>query len=70
MFSEIEARRHAAGISQVELCERAGVHPTTYTARKANRRTVSERTLQKLKTALDELVTERLAVMKQERTGS
>ncbi|WP_319519846.1 helix-turn-helix transcriptional regulator [uncultured Martelella sp.] len=69
MFSEIEKRRAAAGISQADLCQRAGVHPTTYTARKANRRTVSERTLQKLKTALDEMVSERLEVMR-ERTGS
>ncbi|MGV0912409.1 helix-turn-helix domain-containing protein [Martelella sp. FOR1707] len=63
MFSEIETKRAGAGISQADLCKRAGVHPTTYTARKAGRRTVSERTLRKLSGALDELIAERLEAM-------
>lgn len=63
MFSQIEAKRAAAGIEQKELCRRANVHETTYTARKNDRRSVSERTLKKLETALDELITEKRAVL-------
>lgn len=59
MFSDIETRRAAAGIEQKVLCARAKVHETTYTARKAERRTVSERTLRKLASALDELIDEK-----------
>lgn len=63
MFSEIEKRRAAAGIDQKTLCERAHVHETTYTARKSERRTISERTLRKLDRALTELVDEKRAVL-------
>jgi transcriptional regulator with XRE-family HTH domain len=63
MFAQIEAKRAAAGIEQKELCLRAKVHETTYTARKNDRRSVSERTLKKLETALDELISEKRAVL-------
>lgn len=59
MFSEIEERRQLAGIEQRALCLRAGVHETTYTARKSGRRTLSERTINKLAIALDALIAER-----------
>lgn len=59
MFSEIEQAREAAGIKQRDLCERAGVHETTYTARKQGRRTVSERTINKLRDALTAMIRER-----------
>lgn len=59
MFSEIEERRRLADIDQRTLCQRAGVHETTYTARKSRRRTLSERTINKLKKALDELIDEK-----------
>lgn len=59
MFSDIEAKRARAGIPQKELCERAGVHPTRYTARKSGRSGLSERTLKKLEDALEELLRER-----------
>ncbi|MCF6368313.1 helix-turn-helix domain-containing protein [Rhizobium halophilum] len=59
MFPQIEARRAAAGILQKDLCERAAVHETTYTARKSGRRALSETTLKKLETALEELIKER-----------
>lgn len=61
MFPQIEAKRVAAGILQKDLCERANVHETTYTARKSNRRSLSETTLKKLELALDELIDERRA---------
>lgn len=63
MFSDIETRRAAAGIDQKTLCERAGVHETTYTARKNGRRTLSERTIKKLDVALIELINEKRAVL-------
>ncbi|MCJ7993245.1 hypothetical protein J5N58_01360 [Rhizobium cremeum] len=59
MFSEIEERRRLADIDQRTLCQRACVHETTYTARKSERRTLSERTINKLKRALDELIDEK-----------
>lgn len=59
MFSEIEQARDAAGIKQSDLCKRAGVHETTYTARKQGRRTLSERTINKLRNALREIIQER-----------
>lgn len=61
MFPQIEAKRVAAGILQKDLCERANVHETTYTARKNNRRSLSETTLKKLEFALDEMIDERRA---------
>ncbi|MFN7010069.1 MAG: helix-turn-helix domain-containing protein [Allorhizobium sp.] len=59
MFSEIEERRRLAGIEQRALCQRAGVHDTTYSARKSGRRTLSERTINKLKLALEALIAEK-----------
>ncbi|MGR6465415.1 helix-turn-helix domain-containing protein [Rhizobium sp. PAMB 3182] len=59
MFEQIEFSRVQAGIDQKELCARARVHETTYTARKNGRSGMSERTLLKLKTALDALIDER-----------
>lgn len=63
MFLEIETRRAAAGITQKELCARAGIHETTYTARKNGRRGVSEGTLKKLEEALDVLIAEKRAAL-------
>ncbi|MGG7535329.1 helix-turn-helix domain-containing protein [Rhizobium sp. 12,4] len=63
MFSDIEARRAAAGIDQKALCHRAGVHQTTYTARKNGRRNVSETTLKKLDEALSALILEKKATI-------
>lgn len=59
MFSDIEARREMAGIDQVELCKRAGVHPTTYTARKSGRSSMRETTLKRLEGALSDLIAEK-----------
>jgi len=59
MFSEIEQRRLLAGIDQRALCQRAGVHETTYTARKNGRRTLSERTIIKLGKALEAMIAEK-----------
>ncbi len=59
MFSDIEERRLLAGIDQRALCHRAGVHETTYTARKNGRRTLSERTINKLNEALEAMIAER-----------
>lgn len=61
MFSEIETRREKAGIGQVELCKRAKVHPTTYTARKNGRTGMRETTLRRLDAALDALIAEKRA---------
>jgi len=61
-FSTIEIRRETAGIEQKELCQRAGVHHQTYSKLK-NRpgaQGATETTLKKLKTALDDLVAERM----------
>jgi transcriptional regulator with XRE-family HTH domain len=63
MFSEIETRREMAGIDQKALCARAGIHETTYTARKNGRRGLSEATLVKLDAALRALIDERLKVL-------
>lgn len=63
MFSQIEERRSRAGIEQRLLCQRAGVHETTYTARKNGRRTLSEKTINKLADALDALLAERGVVL-------
>ncbi|TPW33220.1 helix-turn-helix transcriptional regulator [Martelella alba] len=68
MFSEIEARRLAANISQKDLCQRAGVHQTAYTRRKSGRGGMGERTLSKLKTALDEMISEQIAALSEERS--
>lgn len=59
MFSEIETRRELAGIDQSELCKRAGVHPTTYTARKNGRTGMREATIARLAEALDALLEEK-----------
>lgn len=63
MFSEIEARRLAAGIEQKALCSRAGIHQTTYTARKNGRRTTSEKTLKRLDDALTAMIIEKKATI-------
>lgn len=52
-----------AGISQAELCKRAGIHPTRYTARKNDRSGMSEKSLKKLEAALDELINEKQAAI-------
>lgn len=59
-FSDIEDSRRTAKIGQAALCARAGVHPTTYSRLKnrAGRLGASERTLTKLKRALDALIRE------------
>lgn len=59
MFSDIEQRRELAGIDQAELCKRAGVHPTTYTARKSGRRDMRENTIRRLESALSDLIAEK-----------
>lgn len=69
MFAEIEKQRVLAGVSASELCRRAGVHQTTYAARRNGRRTVSERTLAKLRSALDELIAERRAALDEASRG-
>lgn len=60
-FADIDSRLQATGFEQKELCERARVHPTTYSRLKKGRGPAgaTERTLEKLKAALDELVDER-----------
>lgn len=67
MFPEIEERREKAGIDQVELCRRAKVHPTTYTARKNGRAGMRETTIARLETALDVLINEKMANLKEAR---
>ena len=59
MFSRIEERRSKAGISQKELCARAGLHPTRYTARKNGRSGLGERSLIRLGEALEALIYEK-----------
>lgn len=59
MFPQIEERRLIAGITQKELCIRAGVHPTRYNARKNGRSGLGERSLTRLRDALDELIKEK-----------
>lgn len=63
MFSEIDERRLLWGIGQNELCQRAGVHPTSYTARKNGRAEMRESTLAKLRGALDNMIDERRAAI-------
>lgn len=60
-FSEIETRRAKARIDQKELCQTAGVHATTYSRLKVRPGGfgASERTLKKLKAALDKLAPEK-----------
>lgn len=60
-FSDIETRRAAARIDQKELCERAAVHFMTYSRlkKRPGKNGATERTLEKLNTALSELVAER-----------
>ena len=65
MFPEIEARREKAGIDQAELCKRAKVHPTTYTARKNGRAGMREVTIARLAEALDALISEKMADLKE-----
>lgn len=55
MFKEIEKRRIEAGLTQIQLCNAAKVHPTTYSAIKAGRSSGHGKTLQRLTDALDTL---------------
>ena len=70
MFPQIENRRLRAGISQKDLCARADVHETTYTARKSGRRNLSETTLKKLDDALDALIEEKQVELQQIQAGA
>ncbi len=54
-ISEIEIRRAEARIDQKILCAHAGVNASTYSQLKKGRRGAYARTLEKLKSALDEL---------------
>lgn len=70
MFEQIEAMRERAGIAQADLCQRAGVHQTSYARRKRKGGGMRETTLAALKIALDELVDEKrreLAFIQEER---
>lgn len=60
-FTEIEKLRDKAGIAQADLCARAQIHPTTYSRQKLRpgRFGASERTITRLKTALDALIQEK-----------
>ncbi|MBB4649264.1 transcriptional regulator with XRE-family HTH domain [Aminobacter niigataensis] len=64
-FEDIELRRDAARIEQKELCERAGVHLQTYSRLKNRPGSLgaTTRTLKKLKSALDELIGERVQAL-------
>lgn len=66
-FSEIETRRAKAGIEQNQLCDKAGVHAMTYSKLKnrPGKRGATEDTLKKLKSALDDLVEEKLRDLKE-----
>lgn len=59
MFQEIDNLRKSKGISQKALCERAGIHETTYFRLKAGHSQGNGKTLHDLRNALDELVSER-----------
>jgi transcriptional regulator with XRE-family HTH domain len=59
MFDLIEARRERAGISQLELCRRAGIHPTSYSSRKNGRSQMREESLAKLERAMSALIDEK-----------
>ena len=63
MFEEIEARRILAGIRQKDLCARAKVHQTTFSARKRGRSGMQERNIKKLSAALEQLISEREEVL-------
>lgn len=67
-FVDIEHRRDIARIKQKELCKRAGVHLQTYSRLKNRPGSLgaSERTLKKLKSALDEMVHERVKALTNE----
>jgi len=69
-FADIDVRRDAARIEQKELCERAGVHLQTYSRLKNRPGSLgaTERTLKKLKTALDQLIKERVSALINEGT--
>lgn len=57
-FEEIDAKRAEAGLTRKALYEKAGLHSSTW-RRTATRKTQpNTRTLQKLTTALDQLVRE------------
>lgn len=62
MIDAIEQRRADAGFQQSELCRRAKVHATTY-CRLKSRGGGNVATLQRLKTALDEMISERAAAL-------
>lgn len=55
MIAEIETRRKSVGVTQRDLCKRAGVNATTYSLLKNKRRGAYSRTLEKLDEALDKI---------------
>lgn len=57
-LKNIDERRVSLGISQRDLCKRAGVHYMTYSANKNGRQMPNTRTLQKLTVALDQITSE------------
>jgi predicted transcriptional regulator len=54
-FSEIDARRQAAGITRKELYEAAGLHKETWRRTKLGKTSPNTKTLEKLTTALEQL---------------
>lgn len=58
-IDEIDRLRSALGVSQKALCDRANVHPTTYSAIKNGRSTGTGATLVRLTTVLQALRRER-----------
>ena len=66
MIDAIDKRRADAGFQQSELCRRAKVHETTY-CRIKNKGGGNVATLERLKAALDEMISERADVLGQMR---
>lgn len=58
-FTAIELRREELGISQKDLCARAGVNQTTYSQIKTAKRYGNANTYRKLHAALDALIAEK-----------
>lgn len=61
MIDEIESRRKALRIEQKELCQRAGVHETTYLRIKKGESSGQGATFSRLMAALSEFEQERAA---------
>lgn len=57
---QIEAARQALQVSQYELCQRADIHPTTYT-KLLSRQGGTSRTLRKLSRAIEDLQSGRVS---------